>query len=117
MHLHQDECTLDEAKFDGIYCDSTVQIRRIAFYDYMPGSFAGVTQNIIKYDDADVPSDDTEREIYLADESNYGKITFKPHKKPSNAWASAFVTGHEYRVTWADDIDFTQMRVEVSEKW
>lgn len=114
-HLQQAECTLDEAKLDGIYCDDTVQIRRIAFYDYRPGSFSGVTQNIIKYDN--VPSDATDLEIYLADQSNYGNIFFKRSKNPSNSWASPFVTGHQYRVTWADDLDFTQMRVEVSQKW
>ena len=113
-HLHQSECTLDETLYDGVFCDSSVQIRRIAFFGYAPGHFDGQTQNILAYDDDQVLPD---KETYLAEESNYGKIIFKSKKDPTNAWASAFVTGHQYRVTWANDLDFTQFQVQVSEKW
>lgn len=94
-----------------------MQIRRIAFHAASPRNFAGVTQSIIKFDDDQVPSDATELGNYLATESNYGNIIYKAHKNPSDSWASPFVTGHQYRVNWADDIDFTRMNVEVSDKW
>jgi len=28
-----------------------------------------------------------------------------------------YVTGHNYRVTWANDLDFKRMQVSVSERW
>jgi len=27
------------------------------------------------------------------------------------------VTGHQYRLTWANDLDYTRMRVEMSSRW
>jgi hypothetical protein len=30
--LEQPECTVDLAKYDGVYCDSTVAVRRVTFW-------------------------------------------------------------------------------------
>ena len=37
---------------DGLICDSTVEIRRIVFYNYYPSYFTGNTMKILKVDDS-----------------------------------------------------------------
>jgi hypothetical protein len=37
-HLNHTECDHDPEMFDGIVCDPTVKLRRLAFYGYTPGS-------------------------------------------------------------------------------
>ena len=44
-------------------------------------------------------------------------VPFKQKQSPSNAWAMPYVTGHEYRVHWGEGLDFTRMKVELSERW
>lgn len=51
------------------------------------------------------------------DSASRSKIFWKDKLKPNNGWAVPYVTGHRYRLTWANDLDFTQMDVEVSERW
>lgn len=52
----QPECFFDSTTLDvynGVLCDSTVQIRRVAFYGKTPtANMAGMAMNIIKYDDS-----------------------------------------------------------------
>jgi hypothetical protein len=33
------------------------------------------------------------------------------------SWAVPFVTGHRYRVHWGENVDFTQMKVQMSNRW
>jgi len=40
-HVYQPECDLDDLMYNGVVCDSTVQIRRVAFFGYEPGHFRG----------------------------------------------------------------------------
>jgi hypothetical protein len=55
---------------------------------------------------------------YIFDRSNYGEILFKPKQDPGNAWTMPFVTGHKYKIHWADTgLDFEEMRIEISERW
>lgn len=92
-------------------------IRRVAFFGYAPSYFDGMEMNIIQWDNSilnafnnDIdPDDTTERDLYLADDDNYSRIFWKSKLKPNNAWAVPWVTGHTYRVTWANDLDYTQM--------
>lgn len=51
-HNQQAECTLDTVLYDGVVCDNTVQIRRVAFTGYEPGHFRGQEMNIYQYDGA-----------------------------------------------------------------
>lgn len=38
-HLnHTGQCTIDMDKFDGVICDSTTRLRRVAFWQYKPWS-------------------------------------------------------------------------------
>jgi hypothetical protein len=39
---------------------------------------------------------------------NYSLMPWKDKKKPDNAWAIPFVTGHKYKISWGSmGIDFT----------
>ena len=54
-HLHNDfagECTNDAAVFDGHICESTVQVRRIAFHGMTPANFNMMYMKIRQYDDS-----------------------------------------------------------------
>ena len=44
-------------------------------------------------------------------------VFYKSKLKPANGWAMPFVTGHRYRVHWAEGLDFERMHIEVSERW
>ena len=61
--------------------------------------------------------EDESLQAYLDDESNYSVVSFKTKLKPSNGWAIPFVTGHKYRVHWAEGLDFEEMRIDMSERW
>lgn len=67
--------------------------------------------NILPYDNGMV-SALADKQAYIDDGANYSNIFFKEKLKPSNGWAVPFVTKHKYRVTWANDLDFTKMMVE-----
>jgi hypothetical protein len=50
-HLEVEECERSEV-FDGVNCDPTVQIRRIAIHNYLPSQlFDGIGMKILRYDD------------------------------------------------------------------
>ena len=74
---------------------------------------------IAKYDTPDVTAMETAGTLqaYLDDEVNYSTVIFKESLKPSNGWAMPYVTNHKYRIHWAEGLDFTRMRMEVSERW
>jgi hypothetical protein len=71
--------------------------------------------NIYQYDMN--PMSASDKEAFLSDTSNRAKLFWKEKQKPSNGWAVPYVTGHRYRLTWANDLDFTVMNVEISERW
>ena len=54
---------------------------------------------------------------YLDDEANYAVVPFKDKLKPGSSWAMPYVTNHQYRVHWAEGMDFTSMKLELSENW
>lgn len=60
---------------------------------------------------------DLDKAAFLEDTSNRSEIFWKEKLKPNNGWAVPYVTGHRYRLTWANDLDFTRMDVEISDRW
>jgi hypothetical protein len=52
LHNEQTECTIDLDVYDGLTCDNTAQVRRIAFHGAAPGTFNNMNIKIAKYDDA-----------------------------------------------------------------
>lgn len=115
-HHDQPECDQDLDVMDGVMCDSTVQIRRVAFHAASPSShFTGMALKILRYDDDQLPESEEELEAYLADASNYGSIDWKKKKDPSRGWATPFVTGHKYKLHWGQSgVDFNAMTADVS---
>lgn len=89
-------------EYDGIICDPTIQIRRIAFWNMLPNSmFNGMGFKILKYDDEFIGAMDNDTlKTYIDDRSNYGTIKFLPKIDPMNGWATPFVTGHKYKIHW-----------------
>ncbi len=46
-HNMQPECLLDKEVYDGIVCNSSVQVRRITFYNYQPYSLTMMSMKIV----------------------------------------------------------------------
>ena len=52
LHNLQDECTQDLDVYDGLTCDNTAQVRRIAFHGASPSNkFTNMNIKIARYDD------------------------------------------------------------------
>ena len=117
-HNQQPECTLDTTLFDGVICDDSVQIRRVAFTGYKPDHFRGQEMNIYPYDKATIEVlSEADKQTFIDDHSNRSEIIWKEKLKPMKGWAVPYVTGHRYRLTWANDLDFTRMDIEISDRW
>jgi hypothetical protein len=115
-HLDQPECTVDHDVYDGIYCNSDVQIRRVAFHGYEPfHTFRLMDLRIARFDDEF--ADEESKQTFLDDKDNHALIPFKLKQSPSNAHAIPFVTGHRYHIHWNRGLDFTRLLIEVSERW
>ena len=114
-HHDQPECTTDLDAMDGVTCDGTVQVRRVAFHGANPSShFRGMGLKILRYDD-DLLAGQEDLDAYLDDTANYGSIDFKELKDPSNGWATPFVTGHKYKLHWGQSgLDFESLIADVS---
>ena len=116
-HLEQAECTVDALTYDGIICDNTVQVRRVAFHGYQPSNvFRGMDLRIAPYDEQ-FDWDYEQQKEYLDDRSNYSEVPFKAKTDPTNGHAIPFVTGHTYHIHWNRGLDFTRVLIEVSERW
>jgi len=104
-HLFQPECSHEPETHDGMICDGTIQIRKIAFHDFDPASFR-MTQIKIARWDADIEANITSNETYLFDfEQDVDHTVFSNYEMremawPSNGWTVPMVTGHRYRFHW-----------------
>ncbi|TNV88211.1 hypothetical protein FGO68_gene8985 [Halteria grandinella] len=115
-HNHQPECQKRLAEYDGLICNSSVQVRRVVFYKYLPNYFENMDMKIIQWDGVDSMDNQT-LASYKASVDNYSIVPFKMKMEPNNAWAMPFVTGYRYKVHWQWGLDFTQMSVNLSEWW
>lgn len=117
-HNEQPGCKVDLDVYDGLLCDSTVQVRRIAFYKYVPDIFFIMDLRILKIDDSIVGSmDNATKSAYYKNTSSYSIVPFRPKLDPTNGWAMPFVTGHKYKLHWRYGLDFTEMRIDLSPHW
>jgi hypothetical protein len=119
-HKHNEmapECTADISLMDGITCDSTVQIRRLAFHNFEKVlELEGMPFYVLPYDDSIISA--TNLTEYKLDIENYGKIEFKPKKNPSKSWTFGLVTGHKYKIHWGTTgVDFEKMQIDLSDRW
>ena len=66
------------AEYNGYVCDSTVEVRRVAFWNYSPDAFRGMQINVLKYDDSVVTAmDNATLTAYLLNPLAYSVIPFK----------------------------------------
>lgn len=50
--------------------------------------------------------------------TEFGTVNWKEGKNPNAAWTWPLVTGHRYHIHWSiSGLDWTDMKMEVSEKW
>ena len=98
------------AVYDGHTCDSTVQVRRLAFHAAAPDLiFFGMGMFVINYDDSVLAAQANVTE-YLLNRDNYSLIKFKDKLAPRFSWTFPWVTGHKYKIHWANTgIDFESM--------
>lgn len=51
IHNRQPECQVNDAVYNGLICDSSVQVRRIVFHGYTPQSLDAMLLKIAQWDD------------------------------------------------------------------
>jgi hypothetical protein len=117
-HHEVAECEYDEAQ-GSVFCDNTVQVRRVAFKAYPVDLFAGMWFYVLPYDDDLFTENggDLNRTEYEQCEENYGAVVYKKKSDPSRGWATPFVTGHKYKIHWSSGLDFEVLDVMLSENW
>lgn len=108
--------------YDGLVCDNTIQIRRVAWWSYAPSHFDSANFKVAKWDAdfvATLDANETLKNETLLDEDHsvFSRFPWKDKLLPSSGWAVPFVTGHTYRINWGDGLDFTQMKMWQSERW
>lgn len=115
----QVECTTTEIEsvmFDGLLCDSTVQVRRIVMYGSAPGSLKQRNLYLLPYDDSIVGAgvmDEAQLIAYESDDANYSIVDWREKKNPSEHWCVPYVTGKKYYVRWEHGLDFEKMKFEI----
>jgi hypothetical protein len=83
LHNHQPECIVNKTVYDGILCNSNVQVRRMVFNEYSPSIFEIMPLKILKIDGNEWnqtnPNGSSE---YYANSSSYSIVTFRPKLDP-----------------------------------
>lgn len=118
QHNVQPECEINLEVYDGILCDSRVQVRRIVFYKYIPDIFNIMDLKVLPFDDTITSKlNATSKKGYIENITNYSVVPFRAKARPERAWAIPIVTGHKYRMHWQKGLDFEQMQVDLSPHW
>lgn len=117
-HHNHTECEHNATYYGGVFCDNTVQVRRIAFHGASPaGLFRMMGFKILRYDDSIVAEYGNKTE-YLLNKTNYGTMFYKLSGDPSNGWATPFITGHKYKIHFGmTGLDYEQLTIDASERW
>lgn len=77
-HNLQPECQ-NRTEYDGIICNSSVQVRRIVFYQYTPDLLTMMDLKVLKIDDYIISGMSAdEKAAYYANLDNYAVIPFRP---------------------------------------
>lgn len=109
---------MNKGVYDGVICDNTVSVRRIAFNSPTPaGNFIGMHLNLLPYDDETLRLQGN-LTTYLLDKSAWSNILWRKSKNPSNHFTAAFVTGHKLRFHFGKTgLNFENLNIEMSERW
>lgn len=101
IHNDQPECRNVSDIYDGLICNSSVQVRRIAFWDWSPDIFGLSELKVLRYDDSIIqPMDNATKEAYILDKTKYTIFPIRPKIDPMFGWAIPLVTGHKYKMHW-----------------
>lgn len=118
LHNDQPECAYLADAYDGLICDSSIQLRRIVFYNYYPAYFAGQPLKILKWDDSLLSAmSPTAISAYVNDTASYSIVGYRACMNPYNAWAFPIMTGKKYLLHWGEGLDFTSMQMDLSPLW
>ena len=63
------------------------------------------------------PTDSYDFAFYTNDTLQYSQVPFLQYDNPKNAWTSAFVTSHHYKVSFGYGLDMSQISIQLSELW
>jgi len=115
VHNEVPQCKRDEKWDDGLICDNSVQVRRLAFSESQPSNiFAGQPLRILRLIDK---LENIDKSL-LDDFNSFSEIKFKEDKDPSNGWVAPFVTGYNYLLSFGRlGIDFDSLAFERSFIW
>jgi hypothetical protein len=84
---------------DGLICNSSVQLRRVVFFNWAPYTLAMMDMKIIQWDDKIISTmSNTTLASYINDTSQYSVVKMTLMTDPSYAWAVPYVTGHKYKL-------------------
>jgi len=113
-HHEQPGCDIEIEKFNGVVCDKTGRIRRLAFHGLAPSwRFRNQGLRILRFDDAFMATQN--KEEYIKERKNYSSMPFKEKSSPSNGWAIPFVIGHKYKIHWGNvGLDFDKLTIDMS---
>jgi hypothetical protein len=76
-HHNHTECETNMTYYGGVFCDNTVQVRRIAFSEATPVAIhRGMGLKILRYDD-EIIEDYGNKTTYMETKTNYGSVFFK----------------------------------------
>jgi len=104
-------CVANDAVFNGLVCDQTVNLRRIVVYN--PNYF----YNFYGMDLRVLPLDSIWGAFPEAPLASYSKITFRDYNFPMYHWVFVVNTGVTYKIHWAQGIDFDSFSFARGATW
>ncbi len=117
-HNHVKECIMDNKFDNGLVCDDTVQVRRIAFSKARPLSLLQKNITIWRYNNNDkIDSMLINTNINNENKNNYTSIEFKTLRDPDDGWAVPFVTNYDYAISFDQGINFDNLLISRSVFW
>ena len=103
-------------RLGGMYCNEPV--RRLAVYNYLPGSLHYKDMNVmLNQGTAFDALDAAGKTAWMNDQANYSQVAWRRYQSPTNHWVVPMVPDKKYRITWGSvfDYDFERIRFEVTQ--
>ena len=83
LHNLQPECHHLQYEFDGLICNSSIQVRRVVFWNYLPGIMTMQPLNILKIDDSVINQmDNVTMASYFGNTNNYSPVAWRLQYAP-----------------------------------
>lgn len=117
-HNLQPECQGYLEEFNGIICNSSVQMRRVVFHNHLPLTMTMHPLHVLRIDDSITANMDiATMQKYYGNSDNYSNVPWRLQTDPLSSWAFPVVTGHKYKLHWGSGLDWTNMQMDISEMW